>query len=333
MSSLISVIIPSYNTGDYIAEAVLSVHNDMEDAQIIVVDDASTDNTASILRKLDIETLKLVQLDKNSPGGAGYPSNIGLEHAQGEYIAFADSDDFFRRGYLSSMLKKLRATGTDICVANYTLIDTITHKELPAYGAIRWNNILAGKTHGLLKKEDYFNLSPEPWRKVYKRRIFSDPDIRFPVNGWFNEDYPFHWLTGLSASGGISFVNNSQYYHRVRRAGQTTSHFDRRIFCVFDHTRMILDFMDKHPDYRRYRWCLLKWLVLGLWKTRFLDDDLDDYYEQMRVLITGFDDTDVSMFRSGSLREERAIYQSLLNNKTAAGFCRELDWKTGYVRS
>ncbi len=104
MSEDLSVIIPSYNTGAYIGDAVESILNDVPDAEIIIIDDASTDATIDYLQSLHIDTLEVVQLEKNSPGGAGYPSNIGIDKVQREYVAFVDSDDFFYKGYLSGLL-------------------------------------------------------------------------------------------------------------------------------------------------------------------------------------------------------------------------------------
>lgn len=327
MQPRVSVVIPSYNTGRYIAEAVLSACGEMDDAEIIVVDDASTDDTLANLNKLGLKNLRIIQLKENSPGGAGYPSNLGLAEAHGDYIAFVDSDDFFIRGYLSEMLDQLVSTNTDMCVASYTLVDAITHTELAAYGANRWGRILAGHRTGLLCMDDYLQLSPEPWRKIYHKRIFANPDVRFPVNGWFNEDYPFHWFAGLSARNGISYVSNHQYYHRINRAGQTTSALDKRIYSVFDHTLAVREFMNKSEDYCKYTWCLIRWLVLGLWKVRLLRQNPEDYFEKIRSLILSFDERDLKLFMAKSRKDEKVIYLALRDNTSPARFCTSLAWE------
>ncbi len=93
----ISVIIPTHNRGKTIARAIESVLNQtFQDFEIIVVDDGSKDQTTKTVRgyqKID-KRIKLFCLNKNS-GGPAEPRNMGIENAQGEYIAFLDDDDIY----------------------------------------------------------------------------------------------------------------------------------------------------------------------------------------------------------------------------------------------
>ena len=91
----ISVIIPVYNTAEYLKEAVGSICNQTcKSLQIIVVDDGSTDSSPEILRQLAKEDSRIeIITRKNS--GQGAARNKGLERAVGEYVYFMDSDDMF----------------------------------------------------------------------------------------------------------------------------------------------------------------------------------------------------------------------------------------------
>lgn len=93
MTTELSVIIPSYNTGSFICDAVESIINDVPNSEIIVVDDASSDNAVELHESKGIGWT-IIQLEKNTSGGAGIPSNIGIDKAEGEYITFVDSDIF-----------------------------------------------------------------------------------------------------------------------------------------------------------------------------------------------------------------------------------------------
>ena len=93
----ISVIIPVYNAENFIEKAVYSALNQPEVNEIILIEDKSKDNSLNICQKLANEhsIVKLLQHKDNLNHGAGASRNIGLIHAQYEYISFLDADDFF----------------------------------------------------------------------------------------------------------------------------------------------------------------------------------------------------------------------------------------------
>ncbi len=325
MTKELSVIIPSYNTGDYICDAIESIINDVPDCEILVVDDASTDETIENLQQMNIENLSIVQLEENTPGGAGIPSNIGIEKAQGKYIAFVDSDDFFYRGYLSSLLEQIKKTEADICVGYYTLADTVTHIERKGFGYHEWRRCLNDRP-SLFDKTHYFRLTPEPWRKVYRADLFKNVLIRFPKNGWVNEDYPFHWYCGLATVRGITYCDIDTYFHRVARSGQTTASFDKRAFSLFDHTREILAFMQSDPTYQFYRGHLLYWLILASRRLKRVKARRDEFYNNYKELLDLFTPEDVSRFTGIAARYHRSMYTTITDSDSLDGFLATLEW-------
>jgi len=89
---LVSVIIPTYNRAHLVGRAVQSVLDQtFQDFEVIVVDDASTDNTEDVVNGFDDRRIQCVRLDRNS--GAAHARNTGAQRATGEYLAFLDSDD------------------------------------------------------------------------------------------------------------------------------------------------------------------------------------------------------------------------------------------------
>lgn len=92
MSEKVSVIIPTYNREKTILRALQSVLNQTyTNIEILVVDDGSTDGTADIVRSVEDERVKYLVLEKN--GGPSNARNVGVHMAEGEWIAFQDSDD------------------------------------------------------------------------------------------------------------------------------------------------------------------------------------------------------------------------------------------------
>lgn len=94
MNPKITVITPVYNAEEFLSETIESVLNQTyEDFEYLLIDDCSTDSSASIVKKYaekDIR-IKYIKLDENS--GAAVARNKGLENAKGRFIAFVDSDD------------------------------------------------------------------------------------------------------------------------------------------------------------------------------------------------------------------------------------------------
>ena len=101
--ALVSVIIPAYNAQQYITRTVNSVlAQTYENMQIIVVDDASTDDTADVLKSFDDPRLELVLLAEN--GNVCNARNEGLTRVRGDYVAFLDCDDLWKPEKLEKQL-------------------------------------------------------------------------------------------------------------------------------------------------------------------------------------------------------------------------------------
>lgn len=95
MPSLVSVIIPSFNHARYIKETLDSVFRQIyRPLEVIVVDDASTDHTADVLRAYG-DRVRVRRLERNS-GGPARPRNVALDMAQGAYVSIFDSDDLMQ---------------------------------------------------------------------------------------------------------------------------------------------------------------------------------------------------------------------------------------------
>ena len=101
---ILSVVIPTWNRAHLVCEAINSALNQRPCAvEVIVVDDASTDDTAELITRVYGESVRLLRLSK--PGGAGAARNAGVAIARGELLAFLDSDDVWLPGKLDAELR------------------------------------------------------------------------------------------------------------------------------------------------------------------------------------------------------------------------------------
>ena len=132
MNNLVSIIIPSYNRADLIAETLDSVHlQTYNNWECIVVDDGSTDQTVKIVEqfvKKDAR-FKIYSRPNNRPKGANTCRNFGFELAEGEYIQWFDSDDIMNPNMLERKVKTLTTLKVDFVVCGATSFNDIT-KEI-----------------------------------------------------------------------------------------------------------------------------------------------------------------------------------------------------------
>lgn len=124
MNELVSIIMPSYNTAEFIAGSIQSVQaQSYQNWELIIVDDCSTDNTDEVVKPylLD-ERIKYLKNEKNS--GAAVSRNRALREAKGKWIAFLDSDDLWTPDKLSKQINFMEEHGYSFTYTNYVEIDT-----------------------------------------------------------------------------------------------------------------------------------------------------------------------------------------------------------------
>lgn len=146
---LVTVLIPAYNAADTIARALDSALNQSyEPKEIVVVNDASTDETSNIVARYASKNVILVNLDSNV--GVCGAMNAGLDKAAGEYIAFLDADDEWRAGKLEKQLAVLQqdpeltfvTCDGDFLEADGAVADTV-YSEPSVDGPNAWKTLLA----------------------------------------------------------------------------------------------------------------------------------------------------------------------------------------------
>ena len=117
----VSVIIPTYNSSSYITKAVESALNQTYDnLEVIVVDDASTDDTRDVVQKIADSRVTLIERTEN--GSCGAARNSALPAVTGRYIAFLDSDDYWFPDKLSIQIKRMLETAASFSCTNYIAV-------------------------------------------------------------------------------------------------------------------------------------------------------------------------------------------------------------------
>lgn len=131
-SPLISVIIPMYNTKNYIEKTIESVltqtYNNLE---VIIVDDGSTDTGAEIVQALMLKDSRIKYFLQSNQGVSAARNNA-IEHSTGEYLAFLDSDDIWLPEKLQKQMNRIISTNMDACYCGYQYFcDDVMGKTFP----------------------------------------------------------------------------------------------------------------------------------------------------------------------------------------------------------
>jgi len=204
MNPTYSIIIPHYNIPSLLMRCLKSIPVS-EDIQVIVVDDNSPDAETYLEKypELSRPYLEFIRAPKN--GGAGYARNIGLDHAKGKYVLFADADDFFNDG-ITDILDEYSNTPYDIVFFNANVVDSET--LLPANRGMTLREVIKeyNKHHDVRVFQYLFG---EPWCKLVRREIITDYHIRFEEVR-IHEDTNYSYLVGYHAHQ-VKYDNRALY--------------------------------------------------------------------------------------------------------------------------
>ena len=121
---LVSVVMPAYNAGPYIEEAIDSVLNQtVTDLELIVIDDCSSDATAELIRRIADRDRRVRPFFNEQNLGVARTRNRGFELCRGRYVALLDSDDYWKPRMLEKMVARAEQTGADIIYCSYEIVD------------------------------------------------------------------------------------------------------------------------------------------------------------------------------------------------------------------
>ena len=229
----VSIIMPNYNGARYVINALSSVRaQTLRNWECIIIDDGSTDNSISLIRKF-IKSDSRFQLIKLPHGGVSIARNAGLDIARGKYIAFLDSDDCYTDFALEMLLHIANATGADM-VGGMAFIVPADFKFVPM-PIPNWNPT----AFQISNDPNSFLLMPRTqnwcwvWRRIYKRELLDG--IRFqPEFTGMGDDLCFMVDVCWRAKK-IAETINASVYHRYHSESLTEQKYGVGAFEFFPH--------------------------------------------------------------------------------------------------
>lgn len=225
---LITVIVPVYNVEKYLGKCIESIiEQTYKNLEIILVDDGSPDNCPFIC-DLYAQKDKRVRVIHKTNGGLSDARNEGLNAANGEYVAFIDSDDYIHVNMIEKLYCAIKAYDADVSLCNYLYVDENYHSidELNRITPIK-NEVLSCEQviEKLFEnKHWYYSVA---WNKLYKRGIFDK--LQFPKGRLFEDAYIAHHVFGKCKR--IVSISDVLYFY-LQRADSIMGYFRNNTFFI-----------------------------------------------------------------------------------------------------
>lgn len=222
----LSVIISVYNSEKYVERCVESViKQTLADIEIICINDGSTDNSLNLLENFAKKDHRIRIFSQNNKG-TGEARNLGLMHANGEYVHFMDSDDFMDPEFLAEMYKTAEENKSEIVISIHRAIDEETGKIL--YSTSIPPSLLLNKNLNVNIDDNLILLPDHLWDKIYKKDFIKD--IFFTPDG--GEDIYFNYVALLKASK-ISIQDKCLYNYLLRKSSIQTNY--KYVLSIFNN--------------------------------------------------------------------------------------------------
>lgn len=238
----LSVIIPIYNTESYLTACLESVVKGVEglSAEIILVDDGSTDNSSAIAKEFSSKNHDFRYI-RTQNLGVGAARNTGIRKAKGEYLAFVDSDDKVVEGIYVKLIQSAESIKADMAIMNVDRFNagkswaSILHK-------IVFDGLNVPESH--ISKYSKFVYDTIVCNKVIKRSVWTKGGYRFP-EGVIYEDMPVS-LRLHNEVNTVAVLNEIGYRWRVREAcnNKSATQTTDRLSTLLDRIKAIKSLLE-----------------------------------------------------------------------------------------
>lgn len=206
MAIKVSVIVPVYNVERYLSQCLDSILNQtFHEFEIIIVDDGSEDGSSEIIREYSKKYPKKIKAFFQENKGQSVARNFALKHAEGEYVAFVDSDDYIGNDYIEILYNNAIEKKSDMVICNYTKV-TENGENIRSYDA----NYIEGN----LRIPSYISCN-----KLVRRKLLEDYNIQYK-EGVICEDIPFV-LKIEAVAKNVCVIPMAGYFYRTNPKSTT----------------------------------------------------------------------------------------------------------------
>lgn len=222
----LSIVVPVYNVELYLEECLDSlVSQTLDEYEVIVVNDGSTDNSQNIIDKYVRNYPSIFRSLTKNNGGLGDARNFAIPFCRGQYITFLDSDDYVEKNAYEELYNLASANKYDILMYDFEWFWENGRKE-------HRSSLPSGYANDVFNKETYILSNPAACNKIFKTSIFRDNDIRFPVKMWYEDIAIIPSLVQYADK--IGYVNKAYYKYRQHDESIMHAEYSHRLLEIID---------------------------------------------------------------------------------------------------
>ena len=279
MEKLLTVVVPVYKVEQYInkcLESLIVPEEQMERLEVLVINDGTPDNSAIMAKEFEKKYPQIFRVIDKENGGHGSCCNVGLKEANGKYIHFLDSDDWFDESF-SLYLERLEHENADVIFTKH--VDEYVEDGV---ANIHQFNIEYNKTYNVdsfdFKKVGPFFFSLHECS--YRTELLRKNEVHFREK--VSYDDTILRMAALPNLKSISLYDQTLYHYLLGRTGQTMeqSVFIKKFDVFFENVKDLFSFYRKHKNefsvnveiFARYiLMSYVTWVYKDLWNYDFKD--------------------------------------------------------------
>lgn len=282
---IVSVIIPSYNAADYIAQTLESVlAQTLTNIEVIVVDDGSTDNTRNIVADFANKDPRLMLVEQANQF-AGVARNNGMSKARGKYLYFLDADDYIESNALEELVNAIEQHGADIAIAKSEGFDNTTGDTWTIDGALNGVDFDRPIAHAEYCDRLFQSFIGWPWDKLFRKEFIDKTALTFQPLRTTND--ALFVFCALALADTIVCLDSVLFHHRTNNKnsleGSRSKSWNNAI-CAINVIEDQLTKSDKGKACLNsyYRWTL----NYSIWTIESLpDDEAEAYLNEIESVI------------------------------------------------
>jgi glycosyltransferase involved in cell wall biosynthesis len=247
----VSIIVPVYKTAQYLPRCLDSIiKQTLEDIEIIIVNDASPDNSHEIIIEYEEKDDRIVYIRHEKNLGLGGARNTGIKAAKAKYIGSVDSDDWIDEDMFHKLYNKAAEGNWDIVVCGFKSVDDegniITKTKFGNRAPIEKN----------IREENIFHIiNPAFWNKLWKKDLYIKNNINFPQYVYYQDLATTPRILYFTKS--IYFIRGCPYNYAWRctqkNSSATFSVSKKNINDYFEVFRILTKFLKEKDIYKRYQ--------------------------------------------------------------------------------
>lgn len=276
---LLSVIVPIYNSGEYIGRCIESLLNQTyRKLEIILVDDGSTDASGAICDRYAKQDNRIQVFHKENEGLVE-TRKYGLRKASGEYVAFVDSDDWIESSMYEEMLSGNDGKSADIIVSGLTMEDDgiISYEMDTVPEGYYTRNEVIEKILPVMMHDAGHNrrgITGAIWNKIFSKSLLETCLYSLDSNLTYGEDAAVVYPAIARASGVI--VKKKSWYHYMIHPGSMASSYGMESFQkILFLKRELQKAFETLGIWRQMQYQVDEYLYVFLWNAVYKNYDLD----------------------------------------------------------